>query len=139
MKTKEKAKTTKQVFKTGKRVVSKTLAIKKSVKSGFQVKEFCQRYRVVRPDLIRLTGYSLRSVDNWAAGDEPSAAAKKQLKELVRLFASLSDLMESSKIGPWLKEPNAAFSDSTPLQVIERGETDRIWRMIHLLETGEPG
>jgi len=28
--------------------------------------------------------------------------------------------------------------DSTPLQVIERGETDRIWRMVYELESGEP-
>jgi len=27
---------------------------------------------------------------------------------------------------------------STPLQVIERGETDRIWRMVYELESGEP-
>jgi hypothetical protein len=32
-----------------------------------------------------------------------------------------------------------AFDGSTPLQVIERGETDRIWRMIYELEFGEPG
>ena len=28
---------------------------------------------------------------------------------------------------------------STPLQVVERGETDRVWRMIYELESGEPG
>jgi hypothetical protein len=41
-------------------------------------------------------------------------------------------------IGPWLKDPNPAFDGSTPLQVIERGETDRIWRMVYELESGEP-
>ena len=25
-----------------------------------------------------------------------------------------------------------------PLQVIERGETDRIWRMVYELDSGEP-
>jgi hypothetical protein len=30
------------------------------------------------------------------------------------------------------------FSVSTLLQVIERGETDRIWRMVYELESGEP-
>jgi hypothetical protein len=127
MKTKESAK------------ASKVYAITQKATADFQVKEFCKRFRVVRPDITRLTGYSLRSVDKWAAGDEPSTAAKKQLKELNRLFDALSDLMESSDVGSWLKEPNGAFSDSTPLQVIERGETDQIWRMIHHLETGEPG
>ena len=38
----------------------------------------------------------------------------------------------------WLKDPNPAFDGSTPLQVIERGETDRIGRMVYELESGEP-
>ena len=36
-------------------------------------------------------------------------------------------------------EPNPAFDGSTPLQVVERGETDRVWRMVYELESGEPG
>ncbi len=104
----------------------------------FEVKAFCRRYKIVRPDLTRLTGYSLRAVDKWAAGEKPAAPAKKQLTELGRLFDALADLMENKDVGPWLKAPNPAFSNSTPLQVIERGETDRIWRMIYQLETGEP-
>ncbi|WP_221031660.1 hypothetical protein [Actomonas aquatica] len=104
----------------------------------FAVKEFCQRFQMVRPDLTRLTGFSLRSVDKWAAGEEPGNPAKKQLKELVRLFDALAELMESKDVGPWLKAPNPAFAQSTPLQIIERGEIDRIWRMIYQLETGEP-
>jgi hypothetical protein len=31
-----------------------------------------------------------------------------------------------------------AVDGSTPLQVIERGETDRIWRMIYELQSGAP-
>lgn len=104
----------------------------------FDVRRFCRNYRLVRPDLTRLTGYSQRSVDKWAAGDEPGPAAKKQLRELVRLFDALSELMETPYVGEWLKTPNEAFDGSTPLQVIERGEGDRIWRMIYRLETGEP-
>jgi hypothetical protein len=61
------------------------------------------------------------------------------LTELNRLFAALSELINKEAIGPWLKQPNAAFDGSTPLQVIERGESDRIWRMVSELESGEPG
>jgi hypothetical protein len=104
----------------------------------FSVKEFCGRFRIVRPDLTRLTGYSQRAVDQWAAGDKPSSAAQKQIKEVVRLFDGLADIMESNYVGEWLKVPNEAFDGSSPLQVIERGESDRIWRMIYQLQTGEP-
>lgn len=88
--------------------------------------------------MTRLTGYSLRAVDQWAAGKQPAAPARKQLAELARLFDALADLMEPTEIGSWLKTSNPAFSNSTPLQVIERGEQDRIWRMIYQLQSGEP-
>ncbi|MCB1127797.1 MAG: DUF2384 domain-containing protein [Verrucomicrobiae bacterium] len=108
------------------------------VGSAFDVKGFCGRFQLIRPDLTRLTGYSQRSVDQWATGDTPSSPARKQLKEVARLFDALSDVMEAQDIGTWLKEPNPAFDGSTPLQVIERGENDRLWRMIYQLQTGEP-
>jgi hypothetical protein len=62
----------------------------------------------------------------------------RRLTEIKRLFAALENLVSPEAIGPWLKEPNPAFDGSTPLQVIERGETDRIWRMVYELESGEP-
>lgn len=145
-----KAKTTKpqpkRTLSTKKKAVSQGAAKGKKVAKriavpsakGFEVKTFCQRYKIIRPDITRLTGYSLRAVDKWATGESPAAPARKQLAELVRLFDALSDLMDNKDVGPWLKAPNPAFANSTPLQVIERGETDRIWRMIYQLETGEP-
>jgi hypothetical protein len=102
------------------------------------IPDFCKRYHLVRSDITRMTQYSPRAVAKWVAGDKPSAAAEKQLKELVRLFDALSEIMETSYIGEWLKTANPAFENSTPLQVIERGEADRIWQMIYRLQTGEP-
>ena len=55
------------------------------------------------------------------------------------LEGSLATLIPEEAVGVWLKEPNPAFDGSTPLQVIERGESDRIWRMISELESGAPG
>ena len=106
--------------------------------AAFNVSNLCTRFRLVRPDLTRMTGYSLRSVDKWAAGENPGAATQRRLKEVGRLFEGLSEIMEPEYVGQWLKTPNDAFDGSTPLQVIERGETDRIWRMIFIVETGEP-
>jgi hypothetical protein len=48
-------------------------------------------------------------------------------------------MVEAKAIGESLKRPNLAFDGSTPLQVIERGEIDRIWRMISELQTGNTG
>ena len=36
----------------------------------------------------------------------------------------------------WLDTPNDAFDGLKPLEVIERGEIDRLWNMIFYLESG---
>ncbi|WP_269526443.1 hypothetical protein [Coraliomargarita parva] len=54
-----------------------------------------------------------------------------------KLFDALSEVMATDYIGEWHKTANPAFDNSTPLQVIERGEADRIWHMIYRLQAGE--
>jgi len=56
-----------------------------------------------------------------------------------RLFDALAEVVPAPQIGPWLETPNPAFESSTPLQVIERGESDRLWRMIWELRMGNSG
>ena len=105
-------------------------------KEEFSVRTFCNSFGVTQDSFTRLTGFSPRAVAHWASGRTPSGSAQKRLSELTRLFDALSDMVDSKAIGEWLREPNPAFDGSTPLQVIERGETDRIWRMIWELHTG---
>jgi len=112
---------------------------KDGVQTGSAVKQFCDAYGVTQETFTRLTGFSQRAVANWRQGQKPSASTERRLAELKRLFAALAQLVATEAIGPWLKQPNPAFDGSTPFQVIERGEADRLWRMIYELETGEPG
>lgn len=96
-------------------------------------------FRLPQPLVVRLTGFSPRSVAKWSQGEAPSPKQEKALVEMDRLLDGLSRVMEPVQIGRWLKQPNAAFDGSTPLQVVERGELDRIWRMLYDLESGQPG
>ena len=103
------------------------------------LKHYRQAFNLPQPMLVRLTGFSPRSVAKWSQGEYPSPKQEKALVEMNRLLDSLSRVMEPAQIGRWLKIPNAAFDGSTPLQVVERGEMDRIWRMLFDLESGQPG
>ena len=115
------------------------------VKSGMLqpfavISRFQKDYGLTQPVVVRMTGYSPRSVASWSKGVKATEPARRKFTELVRLFDALADLMENPKeVSEWLQEPNSAFDGSTPLQVIERGETDRLWRMIYTLESGDPG
>src|SRR5271155_3382505 len=73
-----------------------------------KVQEFCATYGMPRQTLPRLSGFSQRAIDNWAAGKTPSGPATKRLTELERLFAALARLVDSKSIGPWLNRANAA-------------------------------
>lgn len=108
-------------------------------KEEFSVRTFCNSFGVTQDSFTRLTGFSPRAVAHWASGRTPSGSAQKRLTELTRLFDTLSDMVDAKAIGEWLRQPNPAFDGSTPLQVIERGETDRIWRMIWELQSGNAG
>ena len=103
------------------------------------VRELEERFGVRQETLSRMTGFSPRAVAEWAGGKEPSAPAKKVFTEMDRLLDGLARLMQPKEVGQWLKQPNPAFDGSTPVQVIERGQIDRIWRMLYYAESGEPG
>lgn len=51
----------------------------------------------------------------------------------------LARVMQLAQIGHWPKLPNLAFDGSTPLQLVERAEIDRLWRMLYDLESGQAG
>jgi hypothetical protein len=57
-------------------------------------------------------------------------------RDIERLQERLAEVVEPESIPQWLETPNAAFDGLKPLEVIERGEIDRLWDMIFYLESG---
>lgn len=107
--------------------------------AGSDIKSFCHTYALPQQTFTRLTGFSSRAVSGWAHGARRNPSTERRLAETQRLFVALAKVIKPAAIGAWLKAPNPAFAGSTPVQVIERGETDRLWRMIYELESGQPG
>lgn len=90
--------------------------------------------------LVKLSGFSPRALANWEGGAKATAPAERKFIELQRLFEAIAGLTQDRKdVARWMQEPTPAFDGSTPAQVIERGETDRLWRMVYYMESGEPG
>jgi len=69
----------------------------------------------------------------------PQRSSAQKIREVTRLFDALADIIDKKVIGQWLQRPNWQFDGLTPLQVIERGESDRLWRMIWQLHEGHSG
>ena len=102
------------------------------------VNVLCRTYYLKREELGRLTGFSLRALAAWAAGELPSQPAKRRLHEVRRLLDALAEIVKPEHIPAWLHQRNAAFDNLTPLQVIEFGEIDRLWAMVYDLGSGQP-
>jgi hypothetical protein len=60
------------------------------------------------------------------------------LHELQRLTGALAEVMREESIGKWLQTANSAFDGLKPVEIIDRGESDRIWSMIYFLRSGVP-
>lgn len=132
-----KTKTRSRALSAKARIGSKHFAIQRENHAA--VRDISARFGVRQDMLSRMTGFSPRAVAEWTRGKEPSAPAKRAFAEVDRLLDALARLMKPKEVGQWLKQPNPAFEGSTPVQVIERGQMDRIWRILYHVESGEPG
>lgn len=79
----------------------------------------------------RLTGYSERAIAEWESGKEQSDSSRQRLTEIQRLQQALAEVMPSKEIGTWLLWSNEALAGFKPLEIIERGEIDRIWKILY--------
>src|SRR5262245_26350078 len=97
-----------------------------------------QGFGLTRKTFSRLSGFSERAIAEWESGKLPKGANGQRLAELERLQRALARVMRPAFVPLWLETPNEKFRGLKPLEVIERGEVDRLWRMIFLLESGTP-
>jgi hypothetical protein len=84
----------------------------------------------------RLAGFSERAIADWESGKPVSEPGLRRIRELDRFRDRLSEVVAADAIPAWLDAPNEAFEGLKPLEVIERGEIDRLWNMIFYLESG---
>ena len=99
------------------------------------LKQIRERVGLTQPELARLMGLSTR----WVAAQEAAPvepAADRRVAEVVRLLDSLSQVVQPAAIRGWLAAPNPAFEGLKPIEVVERGEIDRLWQMIFYMESG---
>jgi DNA-binding transcriptional regulator YiaG len=92
---------------------------------------------VPRNKFARLVGRTERAVIDWETGkSHPQGLSQQRVRELERLTEALQNLFDSKVLGAWFDTPNQALGGFKPVEVIERGESDRLWRMIYELQAG---
>ena len=59
--------------------------------------------------------------------------------EIDRLWQALGEVVEPESLGQWFQTSNEAFDGAKPLELIERGEINRLWDRVFQLRSGRPG
>jgi DNA-binding XRE family transcriptional regulator len=94
------------------------------------VEQVRRKWGVNQKTFARLTGFSERAIANWEGGKRPTPPVKKTMNEVDRLHNRLAGLGLAEPISEWLVQPHPSFGGLKPLEVIERGEVDRIWEWL---------
>lgn len=98
--------------------------------------ELRERLQLNQSHFARLLAVSVRSLASLESGKKPTEAVARRLNEVHRLTDALSEVVNNDAIGTWLQTQAPAFDGLKPLEVIDRGEIDRIWSMIYFLRSG---
>jgi len=107
--------------------------------SSSRVKTVRDEFGLKQTQMSRMLGISARKLSELESqSKDPRPETNRRLTEIERLQKALDEIMDAGDIAAWLVEPNDAFDGSTPLQVVERGEVDRLWQMIFAIRTGHP-
>lgn len=94
---------------------------------------------VTREFFARLVDVSVRTIAEVEANPKPIKKLMRNYTEVQRLCEALGEVVDSSEIATWLNTPNDAFDSLKPIEVIERGQIDRLWNMVFRLRSGMPG
>ncbi|HEX3870974.1 MAG TPA: hypothetical protein VHV77_11085 [Pirellulales bacterium] len=106
--------------------------------SSILAREIRSQLGLNQPAFAKLLPVSVRTLATLESGAPPTEVVARRLMELQRLTNALCEVMKKESLGKWLQTPNVAFDALKPLEVIDRGESDRIWSMIYFLRSGVP-
>lgn len=101
--------------------------------------ELRDRLAMPRPVFSRLVNVSERTIADAESGAKTADKLKRPYNEIYRLWEALADVVDAESLGLWFQNPNDAFGGLKPMEVIERGEIDRLWDMVFQLRSGMPG
>jgi len=100
--------------------------------------ELRHRLRMTREAFGRLVDVSVRTIAKVEADKTKADTLRRDYLEVSRLCDSLAEVVDPSSLGEWLNAPNESFGGSKPIEIIERGEIDRLWEMCYRLRSGAP-
>lgn len=100
--------------------------------------ELRDRLQMPRVVFGRVVNVAERTIAKVEASARQADKLCRPYNEVYRLCESLGEVVERESLGAWFTTPNRAFEGLKPVEVIERGEIDRLWEMVYRLRSGMP-
>jgi len=94
---------------------------------------------MAREPFGRLVNVSVRTIAAVESNQKKVAKLQRNYVEVDRLCGALDEVVDPASLGDSFDTPNDAFGGLKPVEVIERGEIDRLWEMFYRLRSGMPG
>jgi DNA-binding XRE family transcriptional regulator len=104
--------------------------------SRLELRDRLQMPRVVFGRVVNVSERTIAKVESAA---QQVAKLRRPYNEVFRLVQALSEVVHPEALGTWFTMPNDALDGLKPIEVIERGEIDRLWEMAFRLRSGMPG
>lgn len=138
MRTKDKPKSKQAIVGTS--VPVRGLAGKGLIRLGKESRlELRDRLQMPRVVFGRVVNVAERTIAKVEADAQQVEKLRRPYNEVYRLYEALSAVVKPEALGGWFMTPNEAFDGLKPIEVIERGEIDRLWKAVFRLESGMPG
>jgi hypothetical protein len=110
--------------------------VRHGMESRLELRERLQMPRVVFGRVVNVSERTIAKVESSA---EEVEKLRRPYNEVYRLYEALGEVVEPKSLGSWFVAPNDLFGALKPLEVIERGEIDRLWDLVFRLRSGMPG
>jgi len=96
-------------------------------------------FGITQEQLGQLVSLSTRTISALETGSaKRSPDDERRFVELARLHQECILVMKKEYFAVWLFSPVPYFDGATPAQLIQRGEIDRLWKLIWRLQEGIP-
>jgi hypothetical protein len=110
------------------------------IRSGGESRlELRDRLRMPRVVFGRVVNVSERTIAKVESAAQQVEKLRRPYNDVFRLYEALAEVVEQESSGAWFVTPNEVFGGLKPIEVIERGEIDRLWDMVFRLRSGMPG
>jgi DNA-binding transcriptional regulator YiaG len=109
---------------------------KRAQASGTALYSWRRAIGINRETFARLANFSERTLATYEKHSSLPASARPLVTEAVRLVNALLEIIPADELSKWLHTRNPAFDGRKPWELIQKGERDVIWEMIHQTRHG---